>query len=214
MIKSFFIVIIAALVISSLTIGCSEEEDTSVSSPEIIPQDKFTEILVECQLAESQLTVTRVLQPIYKDSILNYYAGIFDTYDITSEQFALSLKHYNKDPSDMDTIYANMLQIMQKKSDEIGPIEIPKNNLGAISRTQLGDILYQTPFADSILLDSVYNTTHIRESLMVYLDSNYHLIDSAKTNRSSFEFSFVINTSNKIMYNQLKDYLNTLKNKN
>lgn len=194
-------------------VGCSEKPEGDSGVNNIIPEKEFTEILAECQLAEAQLTVARVLQPIYKDSILNYYAGIFDTYNISTSQFKESLKFYTKDPIKMDTIYANVLQILQKKSDDLGPIEIPKNNLSAISRVQLGDIIHQTPFADSILLDSNYNTTQIRESLMAYIDSNLYLIDTVKINRPSFEFSFVINSSNKIMYNELQDYLLTLKNK-
>jgi hypothetical protein len=198
------------LVVTSLLSGCSNSDEGNPSS-HIIPQDKFTEILAECQLAESQTTVTRVLQPIYKDSILNYYAGIFKTYEINSEDFYQSLKHYSKDPVLMDSIYSDVLAILKKKSDELGPIELPTNNLNAIARHQLGDILIQTPIAELVIGDSM-NVFAIRDSLMSYMDENMYLLDSVNVNRESFEFSFVINTSTKIMLNQLRDYLTSLKN--
>jgi hypothetical protein len=185
--------------------SCSDKKQETTDST-IIPQNKFTEILAECQLAESQMTVMRVLQPIYKDSILNYYAGIFKANNINSEDFYYSLKHYTKDPTLMDSIYSGILEILNNKSAELGPVELPKSNLNAISRKQLGDIIYQTPYSEIIIKDHL-NGINIREDLMTYIDSNIYLIDSAKVDRDSFQFSLIINTSTKIMYNQLQDYL-------
>lgn len=209
MIKLISALLLLALLISS----CGTDSENDFGNENIIPQDIFTEILAECQLAESQLTVTRVLQPLYKDSIHNYYVGIFDAYDVTAKEFNISLKHYTKDPSNMDSIYSNVINILNEKSDILGDVEIPKNDLNAISRTQLGDILYKTPFAERILSDSTFKILKIRDSLMSYIDSNVYLLDSVNVNRASFEFSFIINTSSKIMSIQLKDYMLSIKNK-
>ncbi len=200
--------LLLSLIISSCAGNNNEEEEIHAN---LIPQSKFAAILAECQLAESQTTVTRVLQPIYKDSILNYYAGIFEANNITSKDFYFSLKHYSKDPDLLDSIYSESIGILKKKSDELGEIEIPIKKLNAISRHQLGDIINQTPYADTFINDSV-DLQIFRNSLMTYIDSNFYLLDSIHVNRDSFEFSFVINTSTKIMYNQLRDYLVSKKN--
>ncbi len=202
-----YISFLSFLLLGFILTSCQTNESEKAAYQNLIPQDKFTEILAECQLAESQVSVLRVEQPIFKDSILNYYSGIFNTYNVSSLDFFYSLQEYSKDQRNLDSIYSNVLVILNKKSTELGDVEIPKSNLNAISRQQLGDILFQTPISNFITTDFNKDVSYLKDTLMNYIDSNTILLEDAKVNRDSFEFTFIINTSTSIMYNQLRDYL-------
>ena len=208
--KYFYITFLLLFSLSSL-IGC--EESSKAANTNVIPEDQFVEILVECQLAEAQVNVLRALQPIYKDSILNYYAGIFEQHQITNEDFYYSLKEYSKDPQHLDSIYSRVILVLKEKEKLLGDIQLEPSTLNAISRQDLGDVLLETPIANMLMNDSNIQTMYIKDTLLRYLDSNKIIIESKGFNRESIEFTFVLNTSSKIMLNQLKDYLKGETNK-
>jgi hypothetical protein len=199
--------IIIVLLLNTLLafVGCNEQK--SDVNPNIIPKEKFVKILAECQLAEAQVNVLRILQPYYKDSILNYYAAIFESNDITSEAFYYSLKEYSRDPVQLDSIYAQSIVILQKKASEIGELEENAPTLNAISRQDLGDLIIETPIAKIMAEDSNYVVLYYKDTLMHFLDSNKIIYEAKGYNRESVEFTFVLNTSNRIMFNQLKEYI-------
>ena len=185
--------------------ACNNKTDNPKSN--LIPEDKFVEILADCQLAEAQVNVLRALQPVYKDSILNYYAGIFNKHQISSEDFYYSLKEYSKEPQQLDSIYNRVIINLKEKDKLLGDIKLEPSTLNAISRQDLGDVILQTPIANMLINDDEINVIHYKNILLNYLDSNKVIIERKGFNRESIEFTFVLNTSSKIMLTQLKDYL-------
>ncbi len=188
---------------------CTQKEKEEI--PDLIEKHQFAEILAECQLVESQGTVLRVAQPYYKDSLYNYYASVFDKYQISPDDFYTSLKYYSKNPDVMKAIYLETYEILKTKIALYEDIEIPSKAIGPISSAVLAEIILDTPFYQSLLNDSTTLSPFLRDSIFNYLDSFPEISKENTTNNASAQFTFGIHQKNDIMYKQLlNNIINTL----
>lgn len=194
----------------SLT-SCDENESEVVKDVpkdvEIIDQETFIKIFAESQIIESHISVLRIYQPYYKDSVDYYYKGLFEKYSITTEDYYYSLKEYSKDPVEMDQILTASIQLLKDMEKELGDVQVPNQSLNSLSRQQIGDIVFETPISDLLIEGEPIIAGYLQDSLFAYLDSLPEIVTSKGYSMESVRFSFVLHTSNKMMYNQLQTFL-------
>lgn len=198
--------------------GSQERDATSPTSDipkdvQIIDREIFPEVLAEAQVIESHGSVLRTMQPYYKDSLMNYYQGMYDKYGITQEDFYYSMKAYSKDPKEMDLIITEAIVFLKNKEAELGDVQPPQQNLSALSRQQIGDIVFETPLKQFMLDAESTMAGFIRDSLFHYLDSFPDIVTSKGYDMESVRFTFILNTNNSMMFNQLKEYLKNKEDK-
>jgi hypothetical protein len=80
----------------------------------------------------------------------------------------------------------------------------------AFSIQQLSEIIYQTPLAEMLRTEDTVSINSFRDSLFAYIDKNDSLLQSFGVNNNSFKYSFVINTTQSILFDQLKKQLKVL----
>lgn len=201
-----------------LLFGCEENQESDITSSipdgvELIDQETFVKILAESQIIESHTTVLRVYQPYYKDSIDNYYKSLYEKYGITTESFYYTMKEYSKDPYLMDTLLSASIDLLKKMENDLGDVKVPNQSLNALSRQQIGDIVFETPIKDLMINATPMMAEIMRDTLFHYLDSMPEIVTSKGYSMESVRFTFVLNTNNKVMFNQLKDYLKNKEDK-
>lgn len=201
-----------------LLVGCEENQDPDITSSipdgvELIDQETFVKILAESQIIESHTTVLRVYQPYYKDSIDNYYKSLYEKYGITTESFYYTMKEYSKDPYLMNTLLSASIDLLKKMENDLGDVNVPNQSLNALSRQQIGDIVFETPIKDLMINATPMMAEIMRDTLFHYLDSMPEIVTSKGYSMESVRFTFVLNTNNKVMFNQLKDYLKNKEDK-
>lgn len=174
---------------------------------ELIDQSTFVKVLAESQIIESHTTVLRIYQPYYKDSVDNYYQGLYKKYGITTESFYYSMKEYSKDPHLMDSLLTLSINLLKEMEADLGEVKMPNQNINALSRQQLGDLLIETPIKGLIIEGDPSMAAFLRDTLFHYLDSFPEIVSGSGYNMESTRFTFILNTNSKIMFNQLKEYL-------
>lgn len=201
-----------------LLVSCEENQDPETISSvpegvELIDQETFVKILAESQIIESHTTVLRVYQPYYKDSIDNYYKSLYEKYGVTNESFYYSMKEYSKDPYLMNNILTASIDLLKDMEKDLGDVSVPNQSLNALSRQQIGDIVFETPIKELMINATPMMADVIRDTLFHYLDSMPEIVTSKGYSMESVRFTFVLNTNNKVMFNQLKDYLKNKEDK-
>lgn len=194
-----------------LVFGLSNCQTKSTNTTVIIPKEKFVQILTEMQLLESHSTLPSVNQPFVRDSIINYYNGIFKKYEVNREEFYFTLKEYGKNPILMTEIYDLMLEELRNRALLYDKIDVTTEEpIMAFSIQQISEIIFQTPLAEVLRNEDTINVDQFRDSLFLFIDKNDSLLQTFGVNRSSFKYSFIINTTQSVLFEQLKQQLKML----
>lgn len=201
---TYFIVAIALLFFTN----CQEKEQLDAR---IIPKDKFVMILSEIQLLESYATLPSINQPFVRDSLDFYYNGIFKKHEISRSDFYYSMKEYAKNPIVMTEVYDLMIEELKAKELLFENIDVTTEApIIVFSIQQLSEIIYLTPLAEMLRTEDTISINSFRDSLFIYIDKNDSLLQSFGVNNNSFKYSFVINTTQSILFDQLKEQLKVL----
>ncbi len=111
----FPVIILFVLTLSSCTWFASESE-----CEKILDRRTMTNVLTDVFLLEAQITNQTEATEI-RDSIPNYYAGIFNKYNITQKEFEEAYECYLLDQENMTRVMDEVLSalsIQQSKIDE------------------------------------------------------------------------------------------------
>ncbi|MFW6224069.1 MAG: DUF4296 domain-containing protein [Bacteroidota bacterium] len=111
----FPVIILFVLTLSSCTWFASESE-----CEKILDRRTMTNVLTDVFLLEAQITNQTAATEI-RDSIPNYYAGIFNKYNITQKEFEEAYECYLLDQENMTRVMDEVLSalsIQQSKIDE------------------------------------------------------------------------------------------------
>ncbi|CAG5079659.1 hypothetical protein CRYO30217_01003 [Parvicella tangerina] len=192
-------------------LSCQEETTAEVSSVpedvELIDEPTFVKVFAEAQVIESHISVLRIYQPYFKDSVNHYYKALFEKYETTGEAFYYSMQEYAKNPGLMDSLITQAIVYLKEKEVALGDVKIPNHSLNSLSRQQIGDIVFETPIKNLMLDADPVLAELLRDSLFHYLDSFPEIVTDKGYDMESVRFTFVLNTNNKMMFNQLKTYL-------
>ncbi len=191
---------------------CQEKNEDGIP---IIPKYQLVSILTEIQLLESYGSLPSAKQPFVRDSLNQYYEGIFKKYEVTREDFYFSMKEYGKNPVIMSEIYDLVLEELRAKETEYSSVDITQSTpIIAFSIQQICDIIYHTPLADELLHSKdTIDLAIFRDSLFTYIDQNDSILNSYGVNVESFKYSFIINTTESILFEQLKAQLRAIDEK-
>ena len=163
--------------------------------------------MAEAQIIESHISVLRIYQPYYKDSVNNYYKGLFNKYNTTTESYYYSMQEYSKDPVLMNQMLSQAIDLLSKMEEELGDVKVTNQSLNALSRQQIGDIVFETPISDIMIESEPVLAEYLMDTLFHYLDSFPEVVTDKGYAMESARFSFVLNTSSTMMFNQLQTYL-------
>ncbi len=100
-------------VVCLLSVSCKESAEKNHLSKE-----QMQAIMLDINLAEAYSTIT-VDSNYHKgsknaDSLAAFYKTVFSHHGITEQQFQSSLTWYKSHPEDMDTVFNNMIPIVEK----------------------------------------------------------------------------------------------------
>jgi len=92
--------------------------DQTVQLPDgYIPQEKMVDIMVDIHLVEGARSGTLLLGDTNK--LPDYYAHIYEKYDITEEQFKTSFDWYSQHPVQLKAVYDEVIVELSKLEEEI-----------------------------------------------------------------------------------------------
>jgi hypothetical protein len=185
----------------------NETGSTVPDGVELMDEATFVKVVAEAQIIESHVSVLRIYQPYYKDSVNHYYKHLFEKYNTSSEGFFYTMQEYSKDPFLMDTILTQSINLLKEMEQELGEVTMPNQSLNALSRQQIGDIVYETPIKDLMIEGNPQLAGFIRDTLFHYLDSFPEVVTDKGYSMESARFTFVLNTNSKIMFNELQEYI-------
>lgn len=93
-------------------VACSSVEERPT---DLLPRDKFTEVLLEGQLIEARVNHEQVIDKITEVPVLRYYAEMFQEQGVTEEQFKTTYQWYVDHPAELKDIYNDVLAGLQKR---------------------------------------------------------------------------------------------------
>lgn len=197
--------------------SCKEADnkhETSVPEDiELIEKETFVKVMAEAQIIESHISVLRIYQPYYKDSVDHYYKALFEKYNTSAESYYYSMQEFSKNPVVMNDLITQSINLLKEMEAALGDVTVPDQSLNSLSRQQIGDIVYETPISDLLIEGDPILAEYLMDSLFHYLDSFPQIVTDKGYSIESARFSFVLNTSNKMMFNQLQTYLKSKKKK-
>jgi len=120
---------IAVMIISLPIFLCLSCKSNSSYSGDHLPPKLMQKVLLDISLAEAYSTVVK--DSLHKggsknvDSLALYYKDIFAHYHITQDQFTESLDWYKDHATEMDTMYNNLVPLINKIQTTI-PVPVLK----------------------------------------------------------------------------------------
>ncbi len=80
----------------------------------ILSQEKFVEVLKDCQLAEASIYMHKMKQPDSGPYTKHMYKAIFTKHHITEDQFRKNIDFYKSKPEELLKIYSNLVDSLNK----------------------------------------------------------------------------------------------------
>mgnify|MGYP003383779695 CR=1 FL=1 len=97
-----------------LMAACSSPEERP---NDLLPRDKFTEVLLEAQLIEARVNQEAVIDKRADIPDKSYYAEMFKAQGVTEEAFKSTFDWYVDHPAELKDIYNEVLVGLQKRVD-------------------------------------------------------------------------------------------------
>ena len=101
-------------ILTCLLCACSTPDE---KIPEkILPKTVFKNILKELHLAEAAFEINKH-KPLEnaKNELGNYYSNIYQTYQISEDNFITTLKYYSENPKKLEQIYTDILDQLKEE---------------------------------------------------------------------------------------------------
>lgn len=92
--------------------ACSPVEERPA---DLLPRDKFTEVLLEGQLIEARVNHEQVIDKGTEIPVLRYYAEMFREQGVTEERFKTTYQWYVDHPAELKDVYNDVLAGLQKR---------------------------------------------------------------------------------------------------
>lgn len=102
------------ILVLMLLFGCAAPEEPPV---DLLPREKFTEVLLEAQLIEARVNHESVIDKKTDVPDKSYYADMFKAQGVTEEAFKTTYDWYVKRPEELKDIYNDVLTGLQKRVD-------------------------------------------------------------------------------------------------
>lgn len=97
--------------------GCKNSNEND--APEnLIPRDQMVEVLRDMHLIEASIKLNNQRKTNKEEYTFYYYQYLFEKYDITEEDFDVSLSYYQENIESFDTIYADVISELSRLQGE------------------------------------------------------------------------------------------------
>ena len=106
--KKYLSIIFISLILS----GCYNNQSTEVDIPEEDPPigfDTMSDILVDMHLAQSSIKQMQVKRVDIEGKAELYHSLIFKKYDVSKEDFELSMEYYNYRSEELKLLYEEVI---------------------------------------------------------------------------------------------------------
>jgi len=103
-----------AILLLVFQVACSVREERPA---DLLPRDKFTEVLLEAQLIEAGLNDGKVIDANTAGEDSSAYAAMFKAQGVTEQAFSATFEHYVDHPAELKEIYSDVLAGLQKRVD-------------------------------------------------------------------------------------------------
>lgn len=97
-----------------LMAACSSSEERPA---DLLPRDKFTEVLLEAQLIEARVNHEAVVDKKTSVPDKSYYAEMFKEQGVSEEEFKTTFDWYVDHPAELKDVYNDVLTGLQKRVD-------------------------------------------------------------------------------------------------
>src|SRR6188768_4400439 len=105
---------VSAILLVLLMAACSSSEERPA---DLLPREKFTEVLMEAQLIEARVNQESVMDKQADVPAKTYYAEMFKVQGVTEEEFKRTFDWYVAHPAELKDIYNEVLTGLQKRVD-------------------------------------------------------------------------------------------------
>ena len=96
------------------------QENNSLNNSAIIPQNKFSEIIKEIQLAESKYAIKKQTNiEKAKEDLSKSYNDIYIKYEISETDFTRAIDYYLSDPEKLLIIYSQAIDSLVKEQSNL-----------------------------------------------------------------------------------------------
>jgi hypothetical protein len=111
-----------------LILSCKNDSLNTVSKPKnLLTKNQMAEIIVDMHIAEAGLNASNLSLDSLKNMSAGYDSFIFDKYQIKEEDFEKSYDYYLCVPYELDTVYQNVIELLNaKESKSKGILIAPK----------------------------------------------------------------------------------------
>ncbi|HPJ53514.1 MAG: DUF4296 domain-containing protein [Flavobacteriales bacterium] len=92
---------------------------TDEPPPDILPRDRFTEVLLQAQLIEARMNHELVIEQRTDSPIEAYYEAMFKEQDVTREQFERTFRWYSERPERLKAVYEDVLTELSRRKEEV-----------------------------------------------------------------------------------------------
>jgi hypothetical protein len=188
-----------------ILLNCDTSKD---KNDYLLPPEEMSAIIADLQMVETFSVIPSTMQPFVRDSIDLYSQGVFISHNTKHQVFYHSLKHYSAYPDQLEAIYNQAKVILQSELEKYHSIdETAQETIMAFSMQQIVVILSDTPFKDWLLSETEIDINQFRDSVFTYIEKNDSIILEQGINLSSFKYSYIINATQPVLFNQMREQL-------
>ena len=101
------------LILISFLFSCIQNSHEQYPSG-ILSKEKFTDLLKDCQLAESAINIKKLKQPNDNMYSRKLYKEVFKKHQITEDQFNANIDYYKDKPKELLQIYSDVVDSLSK----------------------------------------------------------------------------------------------------
>ncbi len=176
------------IILLVLIYSCGQELKEQPLPQDLITPDKMTEIIIDINLVEAQLTEVQLLQSIIKDSVRSYYSILFGKHQISKMQLEENFDYYVTQATLIDSIYANALAKLTSMEQEMDTVMILDDVITHIPIEQMQDLLSDTSIK-ALLFNTSLSFPVKHDSVLRYFKTNRFLLDSLAVSYRQFGVS-------------------------
>lgn len=126
--KSFFLRTGFVVGIFLLLVSCGKEKSSGLFGRGVISMRKMAQIVADIHLVEAGVRATYPDRIEGDTKLQLYYQEIFEKYGITKSSFERSLEYYQNHPEELNKMYEEVVNLLNRHKDEDGkklPIKNP-----------------------------------------------------------------------------------------
>ena len=100
--------------------SCTDQIGAKPEPSDLIEKEKFVQIIKELSLVESHVQLKYGHVSRFQETMIMSGKAIFKRYKVTPKQFEMSMDYYASHQTQMQEIYAEVLELLNQESGKLG----------------------------------------------------------------------------------------------